>query len=793
MIDIIILILKAVLANLEKIFALIRSLLHTMKTHELINILFPPGGRKNLTTDQENIINHNNGPAWILAGPGSGKTEVLSVLVLRLLYVENDPIQKMRIPPESIFITTFTDKAARNLEDRISNYRVKVVAAHPELDSIDVSKLRIGTLHGLCNNLLQEFRSLNYQNVRLMDEFEQALFVREHMSLIKKPNPPAEISFWQTFPWLFDPREWKTTYSNPPSRWISTEKLVMLLNRLVEDRVSISGLRASGGQLYVLADLYDEYLKHLEMNFRCDFPQLQSRFLNFLRMPLGQSFRDGDGTINNPGIQWVLVDEYQDTNPMQEEIYFELAKRIPHNLVVVGDDDQAMYRFRGGSVECMVTFDVACQVFLGVPKSAVTRYPLVDNFRSHKDIVSFFDEYIGAFPVMGTPYARAVKPPIRARKNISQSYTAIGRITAGTLEQLADMFAQTVLGLIDNKVVNDPNECCLLLKSTKESPRNAEKYVNALRNHGLSVYNPRNKAFAEQEEVQALLGALLAVVDPYRRYAIDPGNRNMVPAREPEIRSNFERLASVHSDLDLYVKNVTSAIKVKSGKPLDSNLQELAYYLISREPFNTWQQDPVRRVRLGKLTKLLEAYSSMPVLDIATGKPKAYKDKITGEVLGLISRGFMQASNIHPGEINANWLGNFYHLFIGYILDAGFNDDEDDDIIVPPRMVPVMTMHQSKGLEFPFVFVGHMGENPSVSASHEMETLFSGFPANSARAFTRAPVGERAEMDLIRQYYVAYSRAKYALILLGTDSQFKKQSIPLGPTRSWVTRRTNLL
>jgi DNA helicase-2/ATP-dependent DNA helicase PcrA len=295
-------------------------------------------------------------------------------------------------------------------------YRAKVVAAHPELATVDVSKLHVGTLHGLCNDLLQEFRAPNYQNVRLMDEFEQELFVHEHMSLIKQSNPPAEIAFWRAFPWMFSPQEWQTTYANPPNRWNSTDKLVKLLDRLVEDRVSISALHAAGGQLQVLSRLYDEYLRHLEINFRCDFSQLQARFLDFLKGPLGRSFRDGDGTAVNPGIRWVLVDEYQDTNPVQEEIYFELANRSPHNLVVVGDDDQAMYRFRGGSVECMVTFDDACNVFLGIPKATVARYPLVDNFRSHPEIVSFFDDYIGSFPVMSKPGARAHKPPIRAKK-----------------------------------------------------------------------------------------------------------------------------------------------------------------------------------------------------------------------------------------------------------------------------------------------------------------------------------------------------------------------------------------
>ena len=79
----------------------------------------------------------------------------------------------------------------------------------------------------------------------------------------------------------------------------------------------------------------------------------------------------------------MLVDEYQDTNLIQEEIYLTLANRVPFNIVVVGDDDQALYRFRGGSVECMVTFDQACAVFLGLAPGSIARYPLVANFRSH--------------------------------------------------------------------------------------------------------------------------------------------------------------------------------------------------------------------------------------------------------------------------------------------------------------------------------------------------------------------------------------------------------------------------
>jgi DNA helicase-2/ATP-dependent DNA helicase PcrA len=746
---------------------------------EMLALLFPPGSPKSLTPKQAAILQHPQGPAWVMAGPGSGKTEVLTLFVLRLLYVEGDPVQGQRVPPESIFVTTFTEKAARNLEDRIASYRARIVAARPALASVDVSKLRIGTLHGLCNDLLQEYRAPGYQNVRLMDEFEQALFVREHVSLIKTPNAPAEMAFWRDFPWLFTPQQWQPTRGYPPSRWNSTHALVKLLNRIVEDRVSVPALRAAGGQLAVLADLYDEYVQHLAHTYRCDFSQLQARFLDFLESPLGDAFLNGDGTPANTGIRWVLVDEYQDTNPVQEAIYFHLAARQPHNLVVVGDDDQAMYRFRGGSVECMVTFDDACQAYLRLPKASVVPFNLTDNFRSHPDIVQFFDDYIRAFPVMALPGARSPKPPITPRRVIAHAYPPVGVLAGAKLEDVAARFAQMVHDLVNTGVVNDPSECCLLLKSTKESPMNAGKYVAALRDVGLEVYNPRNKAFTEQEEVQGLLGALLAVFDPNRRYALDPGNRNSIPGAEPDLRATFDGLAAAHPALWAYVNNAVAAVRAKPGQPLDANLQEVAYYILGLEPFAIWLDDPVRRVRLGKLTKLLEAYNSMPVMDPATGLPRPG-----------VTRGFLKASATDPGEMLGGWLHGFYHLFLGYVLDAGFNDDEDDDVICPLGRVPVMTMHQSKGLEFPFVFVGHMGENPQVSASHEMETLFSAYPANPARAFIRAPAAQRAEMDLIRQYYVAYSRAKYALVLLGTAAHFNKQAVPLGPARHWAWHRT---
>jgi DNA helicase-2/ATP-dependent DNA helicase PcrA len=240
-------------------------------------------------------------------------------------YVENDPAQSERIQPEAILVTTFTEKAARNLEDRISHYRNRIVAHRPDLMAIDISKLCLGTLHGLCNDLLQEHRAPNYQNVRLMDELESSMFVYEHISIVDAPNPTNDRPFWTHFVYLFSPREWQATWAYLPSKWNMTSALVKLFNRIAEDRISVSAMRTSGGQWARLADLYDEYRAKLQAEHRCDFSHLQLQFLEFLQTALGRRFRDGDASENVLGVCWVLVDEYQDTNLLQEEIYLTLA------------------------------------------------------------------------------------------------------------------------------------------------------------------------------------------------------------------------------------------------------------------------------------------------------------------------------------------------------------------------------------------------------------------------------------------------------------------------------------
>src|SRR5258708_30344916 len=98
----------------------------------------------NLDQKQKDAVDHGAGPLWLLAGPGSGKSEVLVTRTLKLLCVDN-------VAPRSIFLTTFTTKAARNLEDRLASYLAALQKVDSNLQSVDLADMRVGTLHSLCN------------------------------------------------------------------------------------------------------------------------------------------------------------------------------------------------------------------------------------------------------------------------------------------------------------------------------------------------------------------------------------------------------------------------------------------------------------------------------------------------------------------------------------------------------------------------------------------------------------------------------------------------------------------
>lgn len=100
-----------------------------------------------LDDKQKEAVEYQGSPLWLLAGPGSGKSEVLVTRTLKLLCVDG-------VNPRSIILTTFTNKAARNLEDRLATYLVALQETDSSLQGVDLTDIRIGTLHSICNDIL---------------------------------------------------------------------------------------------------------------------------------------------------------------------------------------------------------------------------------------------------------------------------------------------------------------------------------------------------------------------------------------------------------------------------------------------------------------------------------------------------------------------------------------------------------------------------------------------------------------------------------------------------------------
>ena len=683
-----------------------------------------------LDESQKEAIGHGNGPLLIAAGPGTGKTEVLVARCLKFICCDG-------VNPGSVMITTFTDKAAKNLEDRLAESFLSLQRLYPQLADIDPSNLRIGTLHSLCNDVLQEYRYTEYQNLRLLDEMENALLI--HRRVANSDELQKGLISGQ-FNYLF---------RNPQqvSRWNWALVLIQLFNRLVEDQVDLGKLESAGSSWLALRQAYDIYKQALDVTYSCDFAHLLQYFLKFLNTEQGSVFLEGneDGATVRVPLTHVLVDEYQDTNPIQESIYLHLCDSAPHNITVVGDDDQALYRFRGGTVECMVSFPAACMNRWSVNPKVIY---LSDNHRSDEAIVKWCNQYIASFHQMKKPNVRiAGKPPLKAALGRG-GHTAVGLIRSDKVVNCPIEMAQLVSDLKTHGVIEDYSQCVLLLKSVQNSPRNARPYQDALEKQNIPVYNPRSRDYPNQPEVAQCLGAFIRIVDP--------GLFHIGSLKSPRVQAlvhswveEYDSICSTNSQLEDYVNKAAQAIADKGADAhITPAMPTILYRILSHRPFSDYQRIPEKDLRLSKLTRLFEAFSAQYGRELRTDKTIA-------------------------GELPGWWYGNFYYGLCGYVTQRGLNDDEDEDEICPKGSFPIMTIHQAKGLEFDFVFVGNLGRSIGSSSTHQLEQSLRQFRSNPPNVFHS--IEEARWHDEIRLYFVAYSRAKQALILVAANSQLSKK------------------
>jgi len=286
-----------------------------------------------LTDSQKKAVAHKDGPLLVLAGPGSGKTRVITCRVAALV--------RAGVRPWNICAITFTNKAADEMRRRVESMQIP-------------SGAHISTFHSLCVRLLRRYAQAAgiRADFSIYDEDDQKHLLRQ---VLKSADVDAERF--------------------PPARLLGG---ISRCKNDLEDHVAVAA-RADDYYTKALAKAYRLYQQALDANNALDFDDLLLRTAFLLRdrpevrRELGEKFR------------YLLVDEYQDTNHAQYEIARGLA--LDHgNLCVTGDPDQSIYRWRGADIGNILAFE------RDWPNAVVIR--LEENFRSRPQILALADELI---------------------------------------------------------------------------------------------------------------------------------------------------------------------------------------------------------------------------------------------------------------------------------------------------------------------------------------------------------------------------------------------------------------
>lgn len=282
-----------------------------------------------LNPEQQKAVKTLDGPLLLMAGAGSGKTRVLTHRIAYLMVEKG-------VNPYNILAITFTNKAAREMRERIQ----KMMGGAAD-------EIWISTFHSMCVRILRrDIDRLGYnRNFTILDSTDQQSVIK---SILKDKNMD---------PKKFDPRAILGTISSAKNELITPEEYAKTAGDYFSQKVS---------------DVYEEYQRRLRKNNALDFDDLiMTTITLFIRVPEVLEYYQRK-------FQYIHVDEYQDTNRAQYMLVKLLAQRF-QNLCVVGDSDQSIYRWRGADIANILSFEK------DYPRANVIL--LEQNYRSTKKIL----------------------------------------------------------------------------------------------------------------------------------------------------------------------------------------------------------------------------------------------------------------------------------------------------------------------------------------------------------------------------------------------------------------------
>lgn len=670
----------------------------------------------NANKEQKLAISTTEGPLLIIAGPGTGKTYTL---VKRIVYL----ITEKNVKPEEIMVATFTEKAAKELITRITNELLAIGVA------INMNEMYIGTFHSICLRILKEH--LEYtrikKNYRMMDNFDQQYMVFQKISRFRALSGFDSIFNYQM------------------GAWKQAGTIIKYVNNLAEELVDTTKMRLDNNEeIVAIANIIDLYNEIAEEENLIDFSSIQTEayFLLKNHPEILSEIREQ--------IKYIMVDEYQDTNYIQELLVFLLAGDSK-NICVVGDDDQGLYRFRGATIRNILEFPNHFE------EGQCQKIKLVENYRSEKSIIDFYNQWMKTTD--GRQYGflwgnyRFDKEIIAAK---SKQYEGTAVIKCSGQELAEDWYDQVysfITELKRNDILTDYNQVAFLCKSVKNDK--IINLINYLEEKGIKVYSPRSEMFFARKEVKEALGCMILC---FPDYVVKLRNRTF-KFDAPELYDYFEK-DCVAAAKDLIVQHRDSlGVWITKKMEKHSNLAKdnadyaftgLLYQLFAFEPFSEYlgmdmnsgviDERPARNLSI--LTSILGKYEYLHRIDVFT------------------------ENNI------SSCVELFFNMYLRFLYDGGITEYEDDTEYAPRGCVSFMTIHQSKGMEFPIVMVDSLNGTPRINSDDLLEEI-------EEKYFHREVFETRDDIkffDFWRLYYTAFSRAQNLLVLSCCEKKGRGQT-----------------
>jgi len=644
-----------------------------------------------LNEAQRRVIEHQDGPLLVIAGPGSGKTYSIVLRALNLLLLG-------KAEPRQMVLCTFTEKAAFEMRDRIA------AAARRVGFENDLSELNVTTIHGLCNRFIAKHRHHTPlgNNYETLDELTQLLFIFEHLDQIVGEKLNGRFL-----------HRWKT-------KWTAIKGARNYFDKITEELVDAGQLAGSTDPfLQSIAGAYQAYESALFQNNRVDFAHLQRIAYDLLT---NKTLRD-DLTKD---IRYVCVDEYQDTNTIQEQLLLKLTEHSG-NLCVVGDEDQSLYRFRGATVRNILEFP---KRFAHCPVIKLTL-----NYRSHRDIIERYDRWMASIDWSNPNGAafRYNKTILPDPDGVHPEYPAVISIWGQDHRDEARRFADLAAFLKQKGVVEDYSQIALLLHSVRENHSRA--YLSALEARGIPAFCPRARAYFDNPEI-GLMTACFALIFGWHGdgrgqlagAALDLAryvDQNLV-----ELAGKFAPPHPLAHQLRRWVDEIAA---LESGQSLDFRPADYFYRLLAIDPFPGLLKNENRARNLAIFSQLLNTFQNYYHYNIVTFGNREY--------------------------LRFHLFNSFFRL----LYDGGINEYEDPDRPFPKGHVQIMTIHQAKGLEFPVVVVGSLSKQ--LSSAKGIDRDLSPF-------YRRAPFEPENRItlfDRMRLHYVAFSRPQKLLVLTANE------------------------